>query len=94
MQYFFLVYLVCDVLFLLLKYKGWNDEEEDTFGVRQKEKKGEIKETRITFFNAANDDIVLACFFLATKVAGSKDHFFSAASSLRPLCLISAAMMS
>ena len=28
------------------------------------------------------------------KVAGSKDHFFSAASSLRPLCLISAAMMS
>ena len=49
----------------------------------------------LNFFNADDVDIqVLACFWLAMKVAGSKDHFFSAASSLRPLCLISAAIMS
>ena len=60
MHYLFLVYLVCDVLFLLLKYKGWDDEKAEA-GVRQN--KGEIKETRILFFNADADNIqVLACF--------------------------------
>ena len=56
-QYFFLVYMVCDVLFLLLKYKGWDDEKAEA-GVRQN--KGEIEETRILFFNASS-----TCMFLA-----------------------------
>ena len=60
--FFFLVYLVCDVLFLLLKYKGWEDEPEE---MTSRKTKGEIKgQTRILiFFNADYVDIqVLACF--------------------------------
>ena len=49
-QYLFLVYLVCDVLFLLLKYKGWEDETEEMTTRQRVEKKGEIKETRILIF--------------------------------------------